>query len=641
VDIFGNSENLKGDKNSRKVGSTSLLNFSYGVGDDDKELVVDDNPKKSFWVLYGVSVLIFIFIIIRLFLSQVVYGSDSEKMAEGNKIRPRIMSAMRGIISDNEGIWLARNIPSFDLALYPSDLPKKTEEREKIYQSLSELTSISIEELMEKSEENGLLSLDLIILKPNLSTEEALILEQKIAGLSGVFINKRASREYKDLPGIAHVLGYTGKVSEEDLIEFPEYHLSDWTGKTGIESTYEKYLHGDNGVEYIEVDSTGNIVRVMADDKNREPISGDSVSLYLDSGLQEASYQALMEALAEAKEAGVEDANSGAVIAMDPNNGGILSLVSVPFYDNNLFANSISNEDYQKLINDENKPMFNRAIGGIYPPGSIVKIVMAAAGLSEGNINLNTAFDTPPAIDVGKWHYPDWKDHGYTDIKKAIAESNNIFFYSIGGGYKNIKGIGIEAMNKWWQNFGLGEKTGIDLSGESAGLLPDPDWKEAQFDESWYLGDTYLASIGQGYLLVTPLQMLRATATVANGGKLIKPQVVKKITDYEGNVIKEFEPIVQREQVAEPWVIETIQQGMRKAVTEGSARNLQDVPVSVAGKTGTAQFFGNQKTHAWFECYAPYENPEIAIIVLVGGAGGGHEIAAPVAKKILNYYYTR
>ncbi len=641
MDIFGNSENLRGEKTSRKVNRMAELNFSYGSGDNETEQIVDDNPQKSFWVLYGASILIFIFIIIRLFLSQVVYGSYSEEMAEGNKIRPRIMPAMRGVVTDSEGAWLAKNVPSFDLALYPSDLPKDKDEREDVYQQLSGLVEISTDELREKSEENSLLSLDLIVLKPNLTTEEALILEQKIAGLSGVFINKRASREYSDLPGIAHVLGYTGKASKEDLKEYPEYHLSDWVGKTGVEANYEKYLHGDNGVEYIEVDSTGNIMRVMADDKNREPISGDSVTLYLDSGLQTASYQALLEALEEAKKAGAEDANSGAVIAMNPQNGGILSLVSIPFYDNNLFANSISMEDYQNLMNDENKPMFNRAIGGIYPPGSIVKIVMAAAGLSEGNINLNTAFDTPEAIEVGEWRYPDWKDHGYTDIKKAIAESNNIFFYAIGGGYENIKGIGIEAMNKWWQNFGLGEKTGIDLFGESAGLLPDDDWKRAQFDEPWYLGDTYLASVGQGYLLVTPLQMLRATAAIANDGKLLQPQVVKKISDHEGNIIKEFGPIVQKEQVAEPWVIETIQQGMRKAVTEGSAKNLQSVPVAVAGKTGTAQFFGNQKTHAWFECYAPYENPEIAIVVLVGGGGGGHEIAAPVAQKILNYYYTR
>ncbi len=641
MDIFGNSENLQGDKASRKVNRSAELNFSYGVGDDDMELIIDNNFKKSFLVLYGISTLIFIWIIVCLFLSQVVYSSDSEKLAEGNKIRPRIVPAMRGIISDNEGAWLARNVPSFDLALYPSDLPKEKDLRENIYQKLSDLINISTDELREKSEINGLLSLDLIVLKPNLTTEEALILEQKIAGLNGVFINKRASREYKELSGVAHILGYTGKISKEDLREYPEYYFSDWAGKNGIEAEYEKYLHGDNGVEYIEVDSKGNIERVMADDKNREPVSGNSVTLYLDSGLQEVSHRALIEALEEAKKAGAEDANSGAVIAINPQNGGILSMVSLPFYDNNLFANSISAEDYQMLLNDEEKPMFNRATGGIYPPGSIIKIVMAAAGLSEGNINLNTAFDTPEAIEIGEWRYPDWKDHGYTDIKKAIAESNNIFFYSIGGGYENIKGIGIEAMNKWWQNFGLGEKTGIDLSGESAGLLPDDDWKRAQFDEPWYLGDTYLASVGQGFLLVTPLQMLRATATIANDGKMLQPQIVEKISDSEGNIVKEFGPIVQKDQVAEPWVIETIQQGMRKTVTEGSAKNLQDLPVSVAGKTGTAQFFSNQKTHAWFECYAPYENPEIAIIVLVEGGGGGHEIAAPVAKKMLNYYYTR
>lgn len=639
MDIFGNNENLVGDKKKRSINRKMELNFSYGFSDDENEQIADKKSTKSFWAVYGIVSFVFCYIIIKLFFSQVVYGSSSEELAEGNKIRPRVMPAMRGIITDSEGVSLARNVPSFDLALYPSDLPKNKKDREAIYSELSELTCISTDELRDKSEENGLLSLDLIVLKSNLKTEEALILEQKIANLNGVFISKRASREYQLLPGISHILGYTGKASEEDLKEYPHYYLSDWTGKSGVEAVYEDYLHGENGVEYIEVDSTGNIVRVMADDKNREPASGNSITLYLDSGLQEVSHQALTEALVEAKETGVEDANSGAVIVMDPQNGGILSMVSVPFYDNNLFANSISSEDYGKLISDESKPMFNRAIGGIYPPGSIVKIVMAAAGLSEGNINLNTAFDTPPAIDVGEWHYPDWKDHGYTDIKTAIAESNNIFFYSIGGGYENIKGIGIDVMKKWWQNFGLGEKTGIDLTGESAGLLPDAGWKEEKFSEPWYLGDTYLASIGQGYLLVTPLQMLRATAAIANGGKLLQPQVVKKITDSEGNVIEEFGPIVQREQVVESWVIETIQQGMRKTVTEGSATNLSDLPVSVAGKTGTAQFFGNQKTHAWFECYAPYENPEVAIIVLVEGGGGGHEIAAPVAKKILSYYF--
>jgi penicillin-binding protein 2 len=239
--------------------------------------------------------------------------------------------------------------------------------------------------------------------------------------------------------------------------------------------------------------------------------------------------------------------------------------------------------------------------------------------------------------------FPDNKDHGYTDITRAIAESNNIFFYAIGGGFEQIKGIGIDKIKQYWEKFGLGEPTGIDLPGESSGLLPDPSWKKKVKKEPWYIGDTYHVSIGQGDLLVTPLQMLRVTAAIANGGKLLHPQLVKKIVGPDGKVVKEFDPRIERENFIRPEIIQTVAKGMRMEVTEptGSAHGLNDLPVSVAGKTGTAQFLNNQKTHAWFECFAPYEKPEIAVIVLVDGGGGGFAIASPIAKDIVNYYFTR
>ncbi len=285
--------------------------------------------------------------------------------------------------------------------------------------------------------------------------------------------------------------------------------------------------------------------------------------------------------------------------------------------------------------------MFNRATMGVYPPGSVSKIIMASAGLTEGTITKNTSMVTPAAITIGDYVFPDWKDHSYesTNVERAIAESNNVFFYSLGGGYDKIKGLGIERIKKYWQLFGLGKPTGIDLTSEASGLLPDVAWKKKVQNLPWYLGDTYHVSIGQGDLLVTPLQMLRATAVIANGGKLISPQIVNRVVGPDGKVVKTFDPRVENPSVVPADVIKTVQEGMRLTITDGSARNLSDLPFSVAGKTGTAQFLNNQKTHAWFEAYAPYENPEIAILVMVEGGGGGHEIAAPVAKEVLQYYF--
>ncbi|MEK7097397.1 MAG: penicillin-binding protein 2, partial [Patescibacteria group bacterium] len=568
----------------------------------------------------------------RLFFLQVVKGESNQKLAEGNRIRPRIIEANRGIITDKDGVWLGRNKPNFALAVYPSDLPKKRAERDEIYGKLAAISGESAEKISSASEENGLLSLDMVTIKDNLPHDEALILEKKIAGLQGVVVAKKSSREYVNLPGLSHILGYTGKISPDEVEKNPDYFLSDRIGKTGIESEYEKYLRGKHGVEQIEVNSKGSIVRILVQDGSREPVSGYNTTLYLDRGLQEKTGEALAKGIEESKKAtGNDEVNSGVAIAMDVNTGGILSMVSLPDYDNNLFSTQISSTDYQKLVMDESYPMFDRAIKGTYPPGSIIKIVMAAAGLSEGVITTNTAFDTPPEIKIGDYTFPDWKDHGVTDIERAIAESNNIFFYSIGGGFDKIKGIGINNIKKYWKLFGLGEKTGIDLPGEAEGLLPDPEWKKKVKNESWYIGDTYHVSIGQGDLLVTPIQMLRATTAIANGGKLLEPQLVRKITNQKGEVIEEFGPKVERENFISPSIIKTIQKGMRLTVTGGSAQNLNDLPVSVAGKTGTAQFLNNEKTHAWFECYAPYENPQIAVVVLIDGGGGGHEIAAPVA----------
>lgn len=642
MDIFGNPTNLKGDSHRRKVKKRSELEYNLVMEAETDHRVEEMEPKKEgfFWAK-ALAALLFLGLFSKLFISQVIYGKVAEDLALGNKIRPRVISSARGIITDSRGDWLARNVPTFDLSISPADLPKSKEDRYKVYRQVSEISSETFDSIKERSEANGLLVLDSVIIKENISREDSLLFEEKIAGLPGVSVTKRSSREYKTVPAISHILGYTGKISKEDLKTFPERRVSDWIGKAGLELSYENDLHGNDGLEQIEVDSRGNVDRVLVDKNNREPIAGNNLSLFLDIDLQTKTSEYLAAGMEDAKKLTGHNITSGVAIAMDPKSGGILSMVSMPFYDNNEFSKGIKNEKYQALNSDPDKPMFNRSLYGQYPPGSTIKPMMAVAGLAEGSITERTSLDTPLDIRVGDFVFPDWKDHGMTDIETAIAESNNIFFYALGGGFDKIKGMGIGNMKKWWQRFGYGEKTGIDMPGEAAGLLPDPDWKKRVMGQSWYLGDTYHAAIGQGDLLVTPIQMVRMVSAIANGGSLLKPQIVQKITSADGQVVKEFEPKVLNPQVADPSVIKTVQQGMRKTVTAGSARSLSDLPFTSAGKTGTAQFFGNQKTHAWFECFAPYDNPQIALVIIVEGGGGGNEVAVPIAKNILSYYFSR
>lgn len=646
MDIFGNFSVLLGDRNKRYSKTKKEENFVYT--DTSLEPIAEIENKQQFFSIFAVKVfliLLFCVLIVRLFVMQVVQGESNQKLAEGNRIRPRIVDATRGVITDKNGVWLARNKPNFTLGVYPSDLPKKKSDRVDIYNKLSQIVGVSSDEIQKEAEANGLFSFDLVTLKENIPHDDALVLEKKVAGFSGVTISDGSSREYVSIPGLSFVLGYTGKISPDQIASGGnEYYLSDHVGKTGLESEYEAYLKGIHGEELIEKDSRGNILRVLQQEGYQEPVPGDNLSLYLDSGLEQEVAKALENGITNAKTTtGDQSVSAGVAAVMDVHTGGILAMVSLPSYDNNLFSVPVSPADFQTLSNDKTYPMLNRAIAGIYPPGSISKIILASAGLSEGNITVNTSFTTPSAIKIGDYTFPDWKDHSYesTNVERAIAESNDVFFYSVGGGYDKISGLGIDKIKKYWQIFGLGEKTGIDLPGEASGLLPDDAWKKKVKNEPWYIGDTYHVAIGQGDLLVTPIQMLRATAAIANGGTLLEPQLVQKITDQKGNVVQEFGPRVENQQVVSPSIIKIVQEGMRLTVTGGTAQNLKDLPVSVAGKTGTAQFLNNAKTHAWFECYAPYENPQIAVIAMVEGGGESYDIANPIVKEILNYYFTR
>jgi penicillin-binding protein 2 len=596
---------------------------------------VFESKKYLIW-LYLLAGLVFLSLFLRLFYLQVISGEENKKKAEENRLRIRISEAPRGIIYDRNKNPLVKNIPSFSIEIYPAELPTKKEDREIIYQRLSQILNIPVEQI--KEIETKRFSQEIVTLKENLSQEEALIIESKTINLPATKVTKRPQREYiNPESGLSHLLGYTGKITDEELKTHPDYDLTSLIGKSGLENFYEQYLKGKDGKEQIEVDSLGKVIRILA---SVNPQPGNSLILSIDKGLQERMSQSLKDAVLKTK------AKAGVAIAMDPKTGFILGMVSFPFYDNNLFTKGIKKEDYEKLLKDPQKPMVNRAIAGLYPPGSTIKPVIASAALTEGIITTSTTIKDPGIITiVNKYNpsivykFPDWKPggHGTVDIYKALEQSCDIFFYALGGGWQNIQGLGEKKLVSWLSKFNLGKKTGIDLNGEEEGFIPSASWKEKVKKETWYQGDSYHLAIGQGDLLVTPLQLLHYTAYFANGGTFYKPQIVEKIEDSDGNLIKAFKPEVQEKDLIPKKYLDVVREGMRRVTAQGTARSLSDLPFSSAGKTGTAQN-PHGEPHAWFISFAPFEDPQIATVVLLENGGEGSSAAVPVTKDILRYW---
>jgi len=370
-----------------------------------------------------------------------------------------------------------------------------------------------------------------------------------------------------------------------------------------------------------------------------EPVRGKDLILAIDFDLQKKASEVFKNT---AKEYG---ATKGVVIIMDVNSGAVLTFLSLPDYDNNLFSLGVSDSDYQALITDEEKPLFNRAIAGEYPPGSTFKLPELVGALEDGIVAADTHVFSTGGIRIGEWFFPDWKagGHGRVTATKAIAESVNTYFYYIGGGYEDFEGLGVERINHWAYLFGVGQELGIDLLGEEDGFLPSKQWKLKYKEEPWYIGDTYHLAIGQGDVLVTPLQVASYTMAIANGGKLYKPHLVLglKDTNDEGSGIEYLRPEIVRENFCSKENLNIIREGMRDGVVYGSSRGMSWLSVDVAGKTGTAQVGGDLDPHAWWTGFAPYEEPEIAITVLVENGAGDVQVAIPIAREILRYYFER
>jgi len=580
--------------------------------------------------------LLFFFLVFfsgRAVYLQVFQGTNYRAMAEENRFQIQYLPAERGVVTDVNGQILSENVSVFTLTMTIADLPEKTNDRDVVFDRVAGLTGLQradldllLQEYIEVPEEE-------VIVEKDLDYEHALLAMIETKNLPGFAVRTANKRRYaSSSTSLSHVLGYVSKINADEFEELKNsgYRRTDEIGKAGVEVSWEIALRGKHGRRLVEVDASGNETAIFSEEL---PIQGSAITLSIDYDLQIAAEQYLVEKL---KELGKKRAS---LIITNPNNGEILAMVSLPTYDSNLFAGGIDRETYTALIEDPNQPLFPRAVFGEFPSGSTFKPYVAAAALAEGIISPSTSFLSTGGLAIGQWFFPDWKagGHGVTDVRKALAESVNTFFYIIGGGYETFTGLGVEKITSYASLFGFGQKTGIDLPNEANGFLPSKEWKEEAKGERWYVGDTYHLAIGQGDLLVTPIQMANALSTIANGGTKFAPRVVHAVAGQEVTSLNTelSDPLKE--------AIKIVQQGMRQSVTSGSSRRLNSLPITSAGKTGTAQIGGTEETHAWFTGFAPYENPEITVTILieesgVGPLGEGSTTAVPVAEKIFRWW---
>ena len=652
VNPFKIERGLAGDSNLRGKYKTKWVEESFGLeGGTLGKLLISHTKNyigtsigiKKTWFFLIIICLGFFLIFIRMFQLEIIKGDYYRSLAEGNRIRLLPIPADRGIIYDRFNRDLLKNVPNFSLAIVPQDFPRNTKERTQILDQLSYLAGINpadVELLLKKL---GPYSYESITIKDNLDYDTALRFYVMNDALPGVVVEGGTKRGYyfktstssKPLfiPSLSHLVGYLGKLSDNDLLANRSngYLPSDLIGKTGLEKNYESDLRGVYGRKKIEVNAIGKEQHVLA---TEPPIPGKNLIMSLDLDAQKIMEQLVSNTAEKTKKRRIS------AFAMNPGNGEIIAMVSWPAFDNNEFVNGISQNEYLAYLNDQDKPLFNRVISGLYPPGSTIKLIVSVAALEEKIITKNTVVDSTGGIEVGGTFYKDWKagGHGMTNVTKALAWSVNSFYYYVGGGYKNFIGLGIDRLAKYFLMFGLDRITAIDLPGESSGFIPTKDWKIQTKREPWYVGDTYNVSIGQGDLLVTPLQVGVWTAAVANGGYLVTPHLVQKIVDPATKSEINLNFLKKRIDNVSVANLSIVRDGMRDCVIEGSCKGLQALSFQSAGKTGTAQWSKNHPTHAWFTSFAPYQNPKIVVTVLIEDGGEGSVVAEPIAEKFLDWW---
>jgi penicillin-binding protein 2 len=650
---------------------------------------------------------------IQLFNLQIIQGSEWAAQAEENRITEISLPTLRGVLFDRNGIVLARNVASYNAIVLPARLPDDPGAIQEIYRQLSLLLNVPINlgEITPETpyvpcrSEHGISQIvyygqtsapyEPVKIKCNIDETTAMILKEKSVDWPGVDIEVEPVRDYPTGSLTASIIGFLGPISATDEEYYRERGFvanRDKIGYAGIERSFETILAGKPGKRVVEVDVAGEIIRDIR--PQIQPIPGQNIYLSIDTRMQQATEAILVgEINSWNNYYGELRITSGVAIAMNPQTGEIISMISYPSYENNRMARVIPTYYYEQLLEDVRDPLLNHAVGGELPAGSVFKLSTALGALNEEVVTPEQIIDTPGEIFITEKYTPndpgyersfvDWNRAGFgqLDFLGGISNSSNVYFYKLGGGYKDEVpvGLGICRLGTYARALGYGEYPGTELPDESDGQLPSPEWKRITYGENWALGDTYIASVGQGFVVATPLQVLMSAATIANNGKLMRPTVVNHITDADGNLIKPFTPemkwdittdpiidvfedptsaggceakLTGEKTTVAPWVVSKIQEGMRLAVTSGTlAREFENVTIAAAGKTGTAEYCdeyalaknlckpGNWPTHAWTVAYAPYENPEIAVVAFVYNGGEGASVAAPIVRRILEAYF--
>jgi penicillin-binding protein 2 len=662
----------------------------------------------AFMVALG---LVFLIFSVRLLSLQVLQADSWVAKAEDNRTKEFNLPSLRGIILDRNDVVLARNVPSYNVVITAANLPDDEGALQEIFREMSSLVGIPVHK-GELSPENpyvpcisdhGIAQVaeygesatpfEPVKVKCDIDEQLAMVVQEKSVDWPGVGIEIQPLREYPTSSLTASIVGFLGPIpasQEEFYVEKGFVPARDKVGYAGLELQHQDLLAGRNGRRVEQVDVGGQVLGDLEPPIDPEP--GLSLRLTIDSRLQQATETILKTEMDDwNKYFGDIRYTSGVVIAINPQTGEILSMVSYPSYDNSRMSRFIPAYYYNQLISDPSNPLLNHAVGDVLPAGSVFKLVTGVGALNEGVVTPDQIVETPPKIIVTEKYYAndpgnarefiDWNKDGFghLDFVHGLANSSNVYFYKLGGGYKSEipdGGLGICRLGTYAAALGYGEAPGVGLPDEQDGLIPDPTWKRINHAESWSSGDTYITSVGQGYVLSTPLQVLLSAAIIANDGKYMQPTLVRDVLDSEGNIVQPFEPVLKwdittdpiiqeygettirgcepiigQTKTVAPWVIETMQQGMRMAVTIGTLKDrFEGATISAAGKTGTAEYCdkyaqarnlcipGNWPSHAWTVAYAPYENPEIAVVAFVYSGGEGSSVAGPIVRRVLEAY---
>jgi len=577
----------------------------------------------------GCGLAIFVALLARLWMLQVLQGEEMRTLSESNRIRLRRVEGTRGLIVDRLGRTLVDSRASFDAMLVPEDAVDLPSTVETLAHFLKQPTA-QTQAILDQAA--GRPPFQEVLVKRDLDWDEVVAIETHQLDLPGVSLRITARRSYPFGPLLAHTLGYVGEVTKDEVEHNPEYRAGDLAGKAGLEKQWEHYLRGAIGGQQVEVDALGRELSVLHE---VEAQPGATLVLSIDLDLQQAAENALGD-------------RAGAVVALDPRNGDVLTMVSHPSFDPNEFVHGIQGQSWRELVDHPRHPLNNRAIQGQYPPGSTFKIIMAAAALEEGIINPFQRLSCGGTFFFGNREFRCWKKggHGSLNLNGALVNSCDVFFYQVG------QRLGIDTIAQYARAFGLGLPTGIALEQEKSGTVPDPEWKQKRFGQPWYAGETVSVSIGQGYVTATPLQMAQVISAVASG-TLHRPHLVKRIQAATGDVIEEFAPEPHAALPLRKTTLMQLREGLQDVVDKGTGKNARLPGISVAGKTGTsqvvklgekrlkaAQLPWNQRDHAWFVAYAPTDGPQIAVAALVEHAdGGGGAVAAPLVREVLSTFF--